>query len=264
MAGPGPVAARQDKPHPHAVVPDPTGQFLLAPDLGADLLRLFSVDPATGALTSCANVKTGPGDGPRHAAWWAPSGGGGENGNVTSGNGRRRQRQQQPPPPAQPQMLFVVNELGNSVSGWKVSYPGGCLGLAHTQTLATYAAGQRAPAGAKAAEVHVAGDFVYVVNRNDQSFGATQDSVATFRVDAGTGQLAFVEATSAYTYYPRTFQINKAGDLVAWGGQTSSTVAIVPRNPTTGRLGPVITSLLVGTPGTPGNEDGLSAVIWVE
>jgi hypothetical protein len=51
---------------------------------------------------------------------------------------------------------------------------------------------------------------------------------------------------------------------VAFGGQTSSTVAIVARNTTTGRLGPEIASLLVGTPGSAGNEDGLSAVIWDE
>ena len=54
----------------------------------------------------------------------------------------------------------------------------------------------------------------------------------------------------------------KAGDMVAFGGQTSSNVAIVARDTTTGKLGDLIANLQVGTPGTAGNEDGLSAVIW--
>lgn len=121
-----------------------------------------------------------------------------------------------------------------------------------------------APSGSKAAEVHVAGNFVYAVNRNDKSFGSTSDSAVTYSIDAATGAITFVEATSAQTYFPRTFAINKAGDMVAFGGQTSSTVAIVARNTTTGRLGNLITSLQVGNPGSVNNEDGLSAVIWDE
>ncbi|KAK3686116.1 Lactonase, 7-bladed beta-propeller-domain-containing protein [Podospora appendiculata] len=242
MSGKGPVASRQDKPHPHSVFPDPTGKFLLSPDLGADLIRIFSIDASSGKLTACTAAKAGGGDGPRHGAFWAPKSG------STDGA-----------------MLYIVNELGNSVSAWKASYPsGGCLTLAKTQTVSAYPAGKSAPSGSKSAEVHVAGNFVYAVNRNDKSFGSTSDSVATYSIDPASGAIAFIEATNAYTYYPRTFQINKAGDLVAFGGQTSSTVAIVQRNVTSGRLGAQIANLLVGTRGSAGNEDGLSAVVWDE
>ncbi|KAK3326202.1 Lactonase, 7-bladed beta-propeller-domain-containing protein [Apodospora peruviana] len=242
MSGRGPVASRQDKPHPHSTFTDPTGKYLLAPDLGADLIRIFAIEASSGKLTACTAAKTGGGDGPRHGAFWIPRAG--------SIDGT---------------MLYIVNELGNSVSAWTVSYPsGGCLTLAKTQTVSTYPTGKSAPNGSKAAEVHVAGNFVYAVNRNDKSFGSTSDSVATYSITLETGAITFVEATNAYTYYPRTFQINKAGDLVAFGGQTSSTVAIVQRNTTTGRLGPQIANLLVGTRGGAGNEDGLSAVIWNE
>jgi 6-phosphogluconolactonase (cycloisomerase 2 family) len=161
-------------------------------------------------------------------------------------------------------MLYVVNELANSVTVWKVGYSGSCLSLQKTQSLSTYPAGKSAPSGSKAAEVHVAGNFVYAVNRNDKSFGATSDSAATYAIAPSTGALTFVEATNAYTYFPRTFAVNKAGDMVAFGGQTSSTVAIVARNSTTGRLGNLIASLQVGNPGSVNNEDGLSAVIWNE
>ncbi|RKU44040.1 hypothetical protein DL546_005382 [Coniochaeta pulveracea] len=241
MSNRGTVPSRQDKPHPHSVITDPTGRFILAPDLGADLIRIFSIDASSGKLTSCANAATGAGDGPRHGAFWVPSSG------STTGT-----------------MLYVVNELGNSVSVWKVEYTGTCLSLQKTQTLSTYPAGKSAPSGSKAAEVHVSGNFVYAVNRNDKSFGSTSDSVVTYPIDASSGSISFLEATNAHTYYPRTFQINKAGDMVAFGGQTSSTVAIIARNITSGRLGNVIAQLQVGTPGSAGNEDGLSAVIWNE
>jgi 6-phosphogluconolactonase (cycloisomerase 2 family) len=242
MAASGPNKARQDKPHPHSVITDPTGKYLLSPDLGADLVRIFSIDATSGKLTGCGTGTAGPGDGPRHGTWWAPKAG------STDG-----------------QMLYTVNELSNSVSAWKVAYgSGGCLTLTKTQTLSTYAAGKSAPAGSKAAEVHVSGNFLYAVNRNDKSFGAKEDSIVTYSIDAATGAIAFVEATNAHAWYPRTFAINKAGTLVAVGGQTSSNVAIIARTPATGKLGDLVANLAVATPGTDGGEDGLSAVIWDE
>lgn len=62
----------------------------------------------------------------------------------------------------------------------------------------------------------------------------------------------------------RTFDINKAGDAVAIGDQTTSNVAIVARDRSTGRLGNQIANLRIGAAGRPENEDGLSAVVWAE
>lgn len=245
MTAPGPNP-RQEASHPHASFPDPTGQYLLVPDLGADLIRIFSIDTASGELADCGAGQADPGDGPRHGAFWAPS-------SAES--------------PTDGLMLYTVNELGNSVSAWAVSYPeaSGCLTLSKTQTLSTYAEGTTAPpAGSKAAEVHVKGDFLYAANRADETFGPEQDSLATYTIDAGTGEIAWLEATNAHAWFPRTFQINAAGDLVAVGGQTSSTVAVIARDPETGRLGELVASVLVASPGTAGQEDGLSAVVWLE
>jgi 6-phosphogluconolactonase (cycloisomerase 2 family) len=241
MSAPGPNP-RQNAPHPHAAQVDPTGKFIIVPDLGADLIRIFSIDANTGNLTACAPAQTGAGDGPRHGAWWAPKSG------STDG-----------------QMLYTVNELGNSVTSWTVSYPqGACLALTKKQTLPSYKAGSVLADGSKAAEVHVKGNSVYVANRADQTFGKQQDSFATYQIDASSGEISWVEATNAHAWFPRTFQINKAGDLVAVGGQTSSNVAIIKRDPSTGKLGDLVTSIVVATPGREQQEDGLSAVIWVE
>lgn len=242
MSAPGPDPYRQDKPHPHSVFTDPTGRFLLSADLGADLIRIFSIDAPTGKLTDCPAAATGAGDGPRHGEFWkSPSGA---------------------------LYLYIVNELAGSVTAWTVTTPsasaGGCLSLSKIQSASTYPSGKTPPAGSKSAEVRVAGDFVYATNRNDQSFGSQQDSAATFAIDTSTGKLSFVEATNTHSYFPRTFVINKAGDAVAFGGQTSSTVVVVARNVSTGRLGDVVAQLQVGSPGTVNNEDGLSAVLWDE
>ncbi|EJT75796.1 hypothetical protein GGTG_05726 [Gaeumannomyces tritici R3-111a-1] len=240
MSGPGPVPSRQNKPHLHSVFPDPTGRFLLAADLGADLIRVFSINPTSGVLTSCANIASGRGDGPRHGAFWTKNGA---------------------------TVLYVTNELSNSVSAYTASYPsspsGGCLGLTRTQTMSSLGPGKAAPAGAKAAEVRVRDDFVYVSNRNDQTFGSRQDAIATYAVGAG-GALTFVENVNSRSYFPRTFEINRAGDLVAVGGQTSSNVAVLSRNVTSGRIGGLVATLNVGSAGTVNNEDGLSHVVWIE
>ncbi|KAK1068749.1 hypothetical protein LTR74_005407 [Friedmanniomyces endolithicus] len=241
MSGKGPVPSRQDAPHPHSTITDPTGQYLIVPDLGADLIRIFSIDSTTGKLTTCTPAKAGAGDGPRHGVWWSP------NDATVAGL-----------------MLYTVNELGNSVTGWQASYPhSGCLSLTKTQTLSTYESG--APPSStlpvKAAEVHVRGNFLYAANRNDQTFGSGQDSLVTYNISSA-GVLDFVEATNAHAWYPRTFSVNQAGDMIAVGGQTSSNVAIIARNTVTGRLGSLLASIDVATPGTDGGEDGLSAVVW--
>ncbi|OTB02633.1 hypothetical protein M426DRAFT_61888 [Hypoxylon sp. CI-4A] len=241
IATPGPNE-RQNAPHPHAAQLDPAGKFLIVPDLGADFIRIFSIDAATGNLTACEPGQAGPGDGPRHGAWWAPEAG------STAG-----------------QRLYTVNELGNSVSSWTATYPEeGCLTLERKQTLATYAEGSAAPNGSKAAEVHVSGNFLYAANRADETFGPQNDSLVTYAIDPSTGDISFVEATPAYAWFPRTFSINKAGDLLAVGGQTSSNVAIIARDPATGKLGDLLVNVPIATPGTPQQEDGLSVVVWVE
>jgi len=234
----GTVPSRQNAAHPHSTYTDPTGKYVLSNDLGADVIRIFSVNPSSGALTGCASPATANGDGPRHGDFWLGSG------NLT--------------------MLYTVNELSNSVSAWSVSYSGSCLGLNRKQTIVNYPKGKSPPNGSKSAEVHVKGDFVYVINRNDKSFGSQQDSIATYSIDTATGSIDQIDFSNAYTFFPRTFSINQAGDMVAIGGQTSSNVAIVSRNTSTGKLGSLIASLVVGSPGVAGNEDGLSHVIWNE
>lgn len=211
---------------------------MIVPDLGADLIRINRIDRNSGKLTECGTGKPVPGTGPRHGSFY------GSGANTT---------------------LFIANELSNSVSGWKVTYPSsstGCLTLTLQDTLTPYQGNVSAPTGTKVGEIHVKDNFVYSSNRNDKKFSGN-DSITQYSIATG-GKLTWVANTSSYGSYPRTFDINKAGTFIAVGDQTTSNVAIVARDTSTGRLGSLVASLRIGAAGTAENEDGLSAVVWAE
>ncbi|KAF3002115.1 hypothetical protein E8E13_009916 [Curvularia kusanoi] len=246
LDGPGAVPDRQEAPHPHQVLVDPTGDFLLVPDLGSDKIHINKIDKKTGKLTECPPAKTFYGAGPRHAAFWSPSC---SKSRVASGKGT---------------VLFVANELSNTVTGWTVSYPyGGCLELTQTQIITPYKGNSSAPAGASLGEIRVQGNYLYTSNRADQSF-KPYDSLTQYNI-AANGSIAWADLTSAYGLLPRSFELNKAGNYVAIGGQTSDNVAIVKRDTRTGKLGPLAANITVTGPSSgEGNPIGLNTVIWAE
>ncbi|MFD3539200.1 lactonase family protein [Streptomyces sp. NPDC058662] len=67
--GSGPDAGRQERPHAHQVLPDPSGRWILSVDLGTDSVRVCAADPATGELRVHAETAVRPGTGPRHLAF---------------------------------------------------------------------------------------------------------------------------------------------------------------------------------------------------
>ncbi|MFF5973186.1 lactonase family protein [Streptomyces sp. NPDC012769] len=67
--GSGPVADRQGGPHAHQVLPDPSGRWVLAVDLGTDSVTIGVLDPVTGAPTPHGITALRPGTGPRHLAF---------------------------------------------------------------------------------------------------------------------------------------------------------------------------------------------------
>jgi len=95
LSQPGPNPTRQNAPHPHEVTLDPTGLFIISPDLGADLVRVFSIDKKTNTLTASTPLQVPPGSGPRHGSF-----------HVSNGE----------------TFYFLVSELGNTVTSYKVAY----------------------------------------------------------------------------------------------------------------------------------------------
>lgn len=138
MDGPGPNPSRQDAPHPHGVYVDPTGHYVLIPDLGADLIRIFAINQRTGYLESVSPFVTEPGLGPRHIAFWMPAG---------------------PSPPWEVDegevYLYLVSELTNLLLGYKVAYSSEGLSFTKLYEESTFGQQKPGPEGSKAAEIAI-------------------------------------------------------------------------------------------------------------
>jgi len=105
------------------------------PDLGADLVRVFSIDPDTLLLTAETPLQTAPGSGPRHAAFWNPYG-------VFCVDCAT--------------YLFVVTELNNQVTSYRVGYPStGGMAFEQVWQSGTYGPDLVVPLGNAAAEITV-------------------------------------------------------------------------------------------------------------
>jgi 6-phosphogluconolactonase (cycloisomerase 2 family) len=107
------------------------------------------------------------------------------------------------------------------------------------------------PEGATPSEIRFIGGKFYVSVRTDQGF-KPNDSMVTLERSPKNGAVRVSSKSDAWGKVPRTFAINRAGDLVAIGNQASANVAIVRRDRQTGELGKV------------GSAEGLSSVIWEE
>ncbi|KAG0153307.1 hypothetical protein PDIDSM_5157 [Penicillium digitatum] len=241
MAHPG-IRPEQEAPHPHQVILDPTGDFILVPDLGADQVRVYGIDHDSGHLNLCPSLNYTAGSGPRHGLFWKSS---------------PSQSDQVPLT-----MLYTVSELARHFNAFEVSYlSSGCLGFKETQAFVPYPGGQL-PAKGTPAEIRMAGDNLYASIRFDQGF-APNDSISTL-VRSPDGTVSFSQITSAYGAVPRTFAINNNGTLVAIAGQDSSNVAIVERDPQSGKLGNLVANVPIVQPGQDKPSSGLSSIIWEE
>ncbi|KAF4210402.1 hypothetical protein CNMCM6805_008677 [Aspergillus fumigatiaffinis] len=248
---PGPLP-QQDSSHPHQIILDPTGSFILIPDLGTDQVRVYAIDKQSGQLNTCPSLNYTPGSGPRHGLFWSS--------HHSHRDGLRIQKNAAKTAPQT--MLYTVSELSRHFHAFAVSYlPSGCLGFRETQDFVPYPGGAT-PEGASLAELQQAGSNLYASIRSDHAFSGN-DSLATL-TRSQNGTVTFQELTSSHGLVPRTFVINKAGTLVAIGDQSTSNVAIVARDPASGKLGDLVANIQVGEPGKPGTSTGLSSVIWAE
>jgi 6-phosphogluconolactonase len=209
----GPVAARQDIPHPHSVHLSPDNRFLIVNDLGSDQLSVFSVDAADARLGPPALFSNSrPGSGPRHIAFH-PNG----------------------------LWVYSINEIDSTLDRfiWSTtSAPGEAHGLLvytgeHVKTIAA-----NFPAAKNtAAEVAISpdGHFLYASNRGE-------DTLAVFSIAETDGKLAFLQRISCGGKTPRHFTLSpdSGARWLLCGNQDSATVTVFRRDPASGRLtGPV-------------------------
>ena len=241
LAKPGPNAARQAGSHPHQVLVDPENKYLMIPDLGADLVRIFYVDPQTLLVSPRPSTPVVPGSGPRHGQFHV------EklhcNHNHTIGTH-----------PKKATFYYLVTELANTLTGYRVTYlpQNGGLHLTPVTNSTTYGpANHTAFAGNAAAEIAIApnGKSLLVSNRNATFFDIANpdpknvtrvpsDTLATFSLSTtGTGEVGFEELSPAGGSFPRQFSENHDGSLVAVGLQNSGRVVVYGRCKKTGKMG---------------------------
>lgn len=232
LSKPGPNAERQDSPHPHEAVLDPTGQYILVPDLGADLIRVYAIELDTQALTEKTPFTAPAASGPRHIAFYNPYG-------VSDKNATT--------------YLYLATELASTIISYSVSYLPNAGGLNLTQVQEVPALGQlshsriNAPAG-----ITLSPDnrFLLLSNRNSSIFtlpnsdpsnstAVPSDSITTWSL-SDSGKLGFVQAWPSYGLYPRHFSLNSAGSLIAVGNQNSGSVVVLKRDVATGLIGDVV------------------------
>jgi 6-phosphogluconolactonase len=188
--GKGADPERQDAAHAHSTQFTPDQKFVIAADLGADMLFTYAFDSATGKLSPHQQTPSKTGAGPRHMAWH-PNG----------------------------QILYVANELDNTVGVY-----------AYDTDEATLTAGQvistlpdDAPKSTTA-DIHItqAGDYLYVSNRG-------HDSIATFTI-AEDGDLTLAAIQPCGGKEPRNFAITPDEAYLLVANQSSNTVVLLPRN----------------------------------
>ncbi|SPO03101.1 uncharacterized protein DNG_05783 [Cephalotrichum gorgonifer] len=193
----GPNAARQEAPHPHQSVLDPTGRFFVVNDLGTDTVLVIDSDQDQFEVVNRVRV-TPDGCGPRHGVFF-PS---------------------RAAEPTQATHYFVLCEMLNLVEVFSVEYAGNSLQFVPTQVLSTF--GDTSPAAnlttATAGGIVLSSDNldVYVSNRNT---GGEEDSISHFRVvppaeEGGALSLEFSESISSGGQVPRMLSLSADGNLL--------------------------------------------------
>jgi 6-phosphogluconolactonase len=197
---PGPHKVEQASSHPHDVVFDPTGRFVLVADKGLDRVFVFRFDANSGQLapTEAGSVKTRPGAGPRHLAFH----------------------------PKLP-VVWVLNELDSTTTTYRWEDKDGTLTPAQViTTLPTEFTGY-----STAAEIAVTPDgrFIYCSNRG-------HDSIAIYGANATNGALTSIgwEPTQGST--PRFIGLDPKGHFLYAANEAGDTVVTFALEASTGKL----------------------------
>jgi 6-phosphogluconolactonase len=214
--GTGPNAERQEAPHAHCILPDPSNRFALAADLGADRVFVYRLDLEGKSLRPVdgGDAVMRPGAGPRHLAFH----------------------------PTRP-LVFVANELDSTVATVRFDAERGRLSPQDTRS--TVPAGWTGGGGGTnyPADIHVAasGGTVYVSNRG-------HNSIAVLSVAESTGALALDQVVSTDGDWPRNFTLDPTGRWLLVANQRSDSVVVFGRDPDNGRLTPTRQRLALPSP----------------
>lgn len=200
-SGSGPNPARQEGPHPHGVYFDPSGRFLLVPDLGADKIFVYRFVAGQGLTPHNPPwAVIHPGAGPRHLALHP--------------NGR---------------WVYCANELDATASLLAFDVSSGL--LTETNWVALLPSGKFGPGSGAEIAVDPAGRFVYASVRG-------HDSIACFAIAPDGGALTLIGHTPTRGRTPRHFALSPDGRLLVAANQDSNSLVTFHVDPETGWLEP--------------------------
>lgn len=189
---------RQLEAHTHSVVLHPAGTYAVVSDLGKDKLFVYRLDADRKQLILQSETDTAKGAGPRHFVFH----------------------------PGKP-YAYGINELDNTITAYAFDESAGRLTvLGSVPTLPPEFKGENT-----SADLHLdpSGQFIYGSNRG-------HDSIVTYRIDAESGALTYVEHTSTHGKTPRNFAIAPGGKLLLAANQQTDTIEVFHRDPDSGKL----------------------------
>jgi len=193
---------RQEGPHPHSILLDPSNRYAFVPDLGLDKIMIYRFDSVHGKLEPNDEpwVSIRPGAGPRHFTFHP--------------NGR---------------FAYLINELDNTIIAF--SYEAAYGRLRELQTVKALPEGFAGKS--YCADIHVtpSGEFLYGSNRG-------HDSIVAYKIDVTTGKLTYLGHESTRGRTPRNFAIDPTGEFLLVGNQDTDTIQTFRIDGESGRLIP--------------------------
>jgi 6-phosphogluconolactonase (cycloisomerase 2 family) len=207
---PGPDPHHQASSHPHAVIFDPSGRFVVVPDKGFDRTFFFRFESGRIVPTAQGSMPSRAGAAPRHTTFH----------------------------PTLP-ILYVNNELDSTVTVYRWDSATGAVAEAQvTTTIPGGHAGRNTTAEIAAS---AGGRFLYVSNRG-------QDSIVRFKVDPAAGLLTFDGFTPTGGVRPRFFALTPAGDWLYAANQDSDDITAFRVDPADGGLHAAGVVARIGSP----------------
>jgi 6-phosphogluconolactonase len=205
---PGPNPKEQASSHPHAVIFDPTGQFVVVPDKGFDRTFFFRFQDGRLTPTEQGSIASAAGAAPRHTTFH----------------------------PTLP-VLYVNNELDSTVTAfnWTAGQ------ATERQVISTLPAGHTGQNTTAEIAASPCGRHLYVSNRG-------QDSIVQFVVTPDNGLLTYAGNFPTGGTKPRFFALGPRAKHLYVANQDSDEITVFHIDQAAGSLIPTGVRISVGSP----------------